>query len=207
VASPETTLTAFRLAAWDTPLWVNPNRREGRYNNEGVGPTQYMCLHPLGPWAELLRGEDRRQPGEVREFRMRLWVLRVRVANIADLTFDTAEDYDVRAGDLVSDDYGACQEFADRHRADPKLPDILRVPSAALPGTRNLVILGPRVGAPYLAEPVSDIDIPTSVAAERGQALHALPQLIRYRGEPHAEFEAWQRGETLAFVEPPTPLP
>src|SRR5712691_8607339 len=38
-------------------------RGAGQYNKEGVGPTQYMCLHPLGPWAELLRGEDRRQPG------------------------------------------------------------------------------------------------------------------------------------------------
>lgn len=49
----------WRLASWDTPLWVGPNRRAGRYNRLGGDPTQYLSWHPWGPWAELLRWESR----------------------------------------------------------------------------------------------------------------------------------------------------
>ncbi len=62
-------LVAFWLAAWDTPLWALPNRRENRFNRLGDPPTQYLALHPLTPWAELLRFEGRTSEDEADELR------------------------------------------------------------------------------------------------------------------------------------------
>jgi hypothetical protein len=200
-------VTAFRLAGWDTPLWVNPNRFDHRFNRAGDGPTQYLSLHPLTAWAELLRRENRRTEAEIDELRARLWVLRLLLPHLPTVTFDSAHEYGIDPGALVADDYGACQDLADRCRGDPDLPMVIRVPSAALPGTANVVIFAPRVAAPYLAIPVSDVDVPASVGAEKAQALHTLPALVRYRGQPHAEFDAWRRGQPFTFEEPPTPMP
>src|SRR5690606_33389893 len=52
--SPTVTVAglAWRLAAWDTPFWVHPNRAAGRFNPPATGPVQYWSLHPLTPWAE-----------------------------------------------------------------------------------------------------------------------------------------------------------
>lgn len=200
-------LVAYRLASWDTPLWVNPNRTAHRYNRAGSGPTQYLSLHPLTPWAEFLRDQDRRTLEEVLELRGRLWALRVTVAKQNDLTFDNSRDFGLEPGDLVADDHGPCQSFADRCRANPRSPKVWRVPSAALPGTRNLVIFGPRVASAYLADPIdAEVDVPAAVAADDGRTLHTLPAQVCYVGMPHAEYEAWTRGERLEFEEPPTPL-
>lgn len=200
-------VVAYRLAAWDTPLWVNPNRSPGRYNRPGTGPTQYLSLHPLTPWAEYLRRQGLGSPEELRELGLRVWALRVVLERVRELTYDTAPELGLEPKALVADDWGPCQALGDRCREEPAMPDVLRVPSAALPGTRNLVLFGPRVAAPYLVEPLDEVDIPSAVVADGARPLHTLPPLVRYRGEPHAEYEAWRRGRSFVFDEPPTPLP
>ena len=60
MAIPGMQVVAFRLANYETPLWAVENFSAGRYNAAGSGFTQYLSLHPLTPWAELLRNEDRR---------------------------------------------------------------------------------------------------------------------------------------------------
>jgi hypothetical protein len=95
--------------------------------------------------------------------------------------------------DLVSDDYEPCRAIADGLRADGAAG--LIVPSAALPGTKNVVLFGARVAAPYSSEPLSGIDVPTSITGERGQALVTLLALVRFAGQPHP-------GASFQFEEP-----
>ena len=76
------------------------------------------------------------------------------------------------------------------------------VPSAALPGTRNVVLFGARVAAPYLTEPVSALDIPASITAEGGRPPLSLISLVRFAGHAHPALEAWRHGVTFHFDEP-----
>jgi len=206
--SPTVTVAglAWRLAAWDTPFWVHPNRAAGRFNPPATGPVQYWSLHPLTPWAELLRGQGVTQRERLRDVRSRLWVARVRVEAM-ELDFAAAPELGLEPADLVADDRSACQRLGERCLAGDG-PAALVVPSAALPGTRNLVIFGPRVASPFAADPVDpDLDVPTTVAAEDARPVDGLLDLVRFRGVPHAELEAWTAGRPFRLEEPPLPLP
>ena len=86
------------------------------------------------------------------------------------------------------------------------MPTQFICPSAALPGTRNLVLLGPRVAVPYDLTPVAEVDIPASITADGARPLHTLLEAVRHYGDPHAEFEAWRRGQPFEFSEPGWPL-
>lgn len=109
------------------------------------------------------------------------------------------------AEDLVDDDLGPCQAFAAALRADPAAPKAIIAPSAALPGTRNLILLGPRVLSPYVVDPVDTvIDAPATLTAVRGHAPLNLRDLVHYRGAgvPHSGLAAWQADEELERLEP-----
>lgn len=191
---------AYRIATWDTPLRVNPNRSAGRFNESGSPSTQYLGLHPLGPWAEYLRSNDLRDLGNLAEHRLRIWALRVDLSLATRIDFSTATHFDLsRPDDLIADDHSACRALAERLRTDPHGPQSIIVPSAALPGTENLVIFGERTQIPYSWEPLSAVDIPACVIAERSQPPPAIVPLVRYRGEPHSAFEAWQAGRGYRF--------
>lgn len=198
---------AYRVSSHrSSPFWVEPNPVAHRFNHAGAGPTQYWSFHPLTPWAEYLRGEDRRREEQVRQIRLRLWAMRIDLNEAFHLDFAAAPRLGLQPDDLVLDDHGACRNLADRLRHDADLPKALRVPSAALPGTDNLVILGPRARSPYDAEPIAWPDAPTSVAADRARPPHALVPLVRYVGQPHQGLAVWRRGENFLFQEPAMPL-
>lgn len=195
----------WRLAAWDTPLWASPNRAAGRYNAEGDGPVQYWSLHPLGPWAEHLRAHGIDGVERLRQLRVRAWAAQFHVEP-ARLGFDEASRYGLDPEDLVADDHTACQQLGARLLADGE-PAAMEVPSAALAGTRTLVVFGARVASPFGVAPVGKVDVPTTVSADDGHALETLLAQVRHLGQPHAELAAWRRGETLPAPDLPTPLP
>lgn len=192
---------AFRLAAWDTPLWALPNRRDGRYNRAGEAATQYLALHPLTAWAELLRFDGRMTEEEAEELRLPLWALRFDLdpTDLLHLSFDNARDFGLDPEDLVSDGYGPCQAVAAGMRGDPDAPKALVVPSAALPGTENLVVLAPRVILPYDAKPIDDVDVPTSLAAVDARTPFGLVDVVHQKrtGMRHPALDAWESGEEL----------
>jgi RES domain-containing protein len=195
-------LAGFRVASWDTPLRVNPNRHQGRWNHDGAGATQYVALHPLGTWAEYLRWHEIRDAARTREIRLGVWAIRLLVDEIVTVGYENAEELGLRPEDLVADDWGPCQQAAERLREDRAAAKILRVPSAALPGARNLVILEPRVAIPYTMQPLDRLDTPVTLAAAGGRPPESLLRLVRYRGEEHAELQAWRTGVPFQLTEP-----
>ncbi len=199
-------LLGFRVAAWDTPLRVHPNRNPGRFNRAQSPPTQYIALHPLGSWAEYIRWHGLHDPHQLRSIRLGVWVLRVSVRELLTIDFDNAEQHGMRARELIADDWSRCQALADELRADPGRPKALCVPSAALPGTRNLVLFGARVGMPYSFTPIEETDIPLTLCAAGARPPDSLLELVRHRGDEHPELSAWERGERYRLVEPPDSL-
>jgi hypothetical protein len=78
------------------------------------------------------------------------------------------------------------------------------VPSAALPGTWNLVVFGPRVLAPYLPEPIDPLaDVPGAPAAVDACALGEIVGRVRpLEQRAHAAYDAWAAAEPYEFTEP-----
>jgi hypothetical protein len=196
-------LVAFRLANYETPLWSVENFSAGRYNDPDSGSTQYLSLHPLTPWAELLRNEDRRTGERALMMRYPLWALRVQLAaEPFALTFDNAKEFGLAPEDLVADDHGPCRALARAFRQSG--PSAFLAPSAALPGTTSLVVLEPRVLTAWNQRPIDDLDWPGSLAAQDGRCPDGLWDVVHYRdaGARHPALEAWERGEELVFEEP-----
>ena len=193
-------MICYRFAAYATPLRTVPAAQPARFNRgDDDDPTQYLSLHPLGPHAELMRNSDLRAPERVRAVRMRTWALEVPLDDLPEVSFDTADRFGITAEELVADDRSACQRLAARLRGQSSG---LLVPSAALPGTRNVILFGSRVAAPYLTVPVSTLDIPSSVTSEAGRPLVSLLDIVRFTGDVHPALDAWQQGTVFTFVEP-----
>ena len=192
---------AYRLASWRRPLRTEPSRVPGRFHRvTEESPTQYVCLHPLGPWAEFLRGSGLRSAEQLALVRHRTWALRIDLTGLLRIGFAEAPDHELRPGDLVSDDLRACHRLADRLRA-AGVPGAI-VPSAALPGTDNVVLFGERAAAPYLVEPLSEVDVPASLTADGGRPPLGVLDRVRRRGAPHAALDAWRADEPFRFAEP-----
>lgn len=197
-------LVGFRLANYETPLWSVANFAAGRYNEADSGFAQYLSLHPLTPWAELLRNEGRRTRERALLMRYPLWAIRVCLAEPPlELGFADAPEHGLEPEDLVADDHGPCRALAGRLRASG--PRAFLAPSAALPGTTNLVVLEPRVLAAWTAEPVDELDWPGALAAQDGRCPDGLWDLVHHRGAgaPHPALAAWREGRPFAFEEPP----
>lgn len=170
-------MICFRHCDYRTPLRSSfqAQRRPGRYHrgNEEE-PTQYLCLHPLGPHAEAMRRYDARTPASARQLDLRTWALDVDVSGLADVPFADA---------WVADDYAVCHDLADAMRESGKAGMI--VPSAALPGTSNIVIFGGRVASPYDLVRHGATEVSAGITGEHGCGLETLVELVRFRGEPH----------------------
>jgi hypothetical protein len=196
-------LIAFRIANYETPLWSVDNFSAGRYNDPDSGSTQYLSLHPLTPWAEVLRNEDRRTRERALLLRYPLWAIRVQLDEAPfELSFDTAGAYGLAPEDLVADDQRPCRALAQAFRR--RGPKAFTAPSAALPGTTNLVVLEPRVLSPWSAVPLDAIDWPGSLASQDGRCPEGLWDLVHYRDQRarHPALDAWETGEDFVFEEP-----
>ena len=197
-------LVTFRLANYETPLWSVENFSAGRYNAADAGFTQYLSLHPLTPWAELLRNEDRRTSERAILMRYPLWAIKVRFDDEPfALTFDKAGELGLDAGDLVGDDQGPCRALAEAFRAGG--PSAFTAPSAALPGTTNLIVLEARVLTAFNEVALDEVDWPGSMTSQDGRCPDGLWDVVHYRGAGarHPGLVAWERGEEFAFEEPP----
>lgn len=183
---------AFRVANWDTPLWANPNRRPSRYGLAGA-IVQYWSLHPMTCWAEYLRFHDIRDPDEAAELRLRPWVAEIDLSSdCLHLTFDNSAEQGLEPEALVDDDWTECQAWAGSRAG----LSVLITPSAALPGTENLVMFGSKVRSRWGITPVDpSVYVPCEPVANYGEVVPDLVPCVRWRGTDHAGYEAWLHGE------------
>lgn len=191
----------YRSAEWDTPWWVRPNRAPGRFHRAGQGPTQYLSDHPLTVFAERLRSLGPAVVEDLDTVRWRVWAAKVDLAELVVADFASCEELGITADELVGDDREPCQALADRLRA-AGAPGLV-APSAALAGTRTVVLFATVLASPYLLDPIDPtLDVPTAHVAERSMVPEEVVPLVRWPGRPHAELEAWRAGESFALLEP-----
>ena len=114
-------------------------RRPGRFHRgDEAEPTQYLCLHPLGPHAEAMRFFDTRTVDEARALDLRTWAVGVP---------DDGSRRDPDTPTRGSPTTRPRARTSPTRCARPATRGAI-VPSAALPGTRNVVLFGGRVTAP-----------------------------------------------------------
>jgi len=126
----------------------------------------------------------------------------VDLTDAIEIDFEAVErnpGLELEPDDLVSDDHTKCQELADRLRTDAAAPKAIVVPSAALPGTRNLILFGPRVQIPYDWTPIDAGDIPACALTKASQPPEGLLERVRFAGHPHASLTAWRSGQRFEF--------
>lgn len=187
----------YRATTYDVPLRVAPNRRSGRWNIAGRDCTQYFCGDAEAPYAEMLRGEDLRTERDAAMFRTVLWQVRVDEGAIVDYgTFEQAEAAGFPAEALVEDDHERCQaeaEYLKSHGVRGVLS-----PSAALPGSVNLTLFGPRVEAAW----TTAVQLASMLPVQRIVEGHPPPGLTartRCYGQPHAGLAAYRSAQKRLF--------
>lgn len=180
---------AFRYSNYDTPFWVRPNSDDGRWHKFGDEPTQYLSTTVEGAWAELIRTAEITSEPEVALIRMPMWAAQVHLKRLADYgTFERAATAGFPPDALVDEDYSRCQDEGRRLR-EAGFQGILS-PSAALPGTTNLTVFGPRIASSWNARPVLASSIPATEIAV-GSPPEGIVDRVRQRGTTHSSLEAY----------------
>ena len=191
--------TAFRHAAYDTPWWAFPSSRVGRFHRAGQDTVQYLSLHPLGPAAEMLRhhvGPD----GDPDDLLLNLWTATFDIDPVT-VDFDQCAAFGLTVDDLVGDDYAPTQALAEAVREEGA--EGMVVPSAALPGTQNLIVFGVRILHPLLWEPISDVEVPTGHLSDGARPAAEIADRVRWRGTAHPAAEQWKNTGTYELFEDP----
>jgi RES domain-containing protein len=192
---------AYRATSYDVPLWVSPNRRSGRWNIAGETPTQYLALDAEAPFAEIVRHEDLRTEEAASHYSSTIWQMQIEEAMIVDYSsFALAEQAGFDPAALVDDDFERCQVEANR-LSDEGARGLLS-PSAALPGSINLTLFGPRVGVGWR----TTAKLASAIPVQRVATGHPPPSLtsrVRYFGRPHQLLRSF--GETSKAHNRPGP--
>lgn len=200
-------VVCYRASTFTFPLWgAISNNALARFNRPGFY-AQYLSLHPLGPLSEMLRTFERLQSSSVAPYRAtesdvgrqrhRLWALRLDAGDVFELDYRNCSLVGLQPDDLVDDDQTACQLAGERFGRHPLLPTMWSYPSAALPGTRNLVIFGPRFLQPYDSAAVGR-GIPGSAIGDDAHAVKETLALMRHFGDKHPGLEDFLVGNAPA---------
>lgn len=188
----------FRATTYDTPLWVLPNRRPGRWSHPRNGTiAQYCALDVSAAIAEMVRSEDLRDVEDARELRVSIWELSVDEGAIVDFSHpDAVERQEFGWDDLLADDWGECQ--AEGLEIIVAGGRGVLAPSAALPGSRCLTLFGPRIEIGWQAEPRLAIQVPARHVF-RGEPGEGVVRDTRFFDDPHPEAEAVGAGRPRNF--------
>jgi RES domain len=175
---------AYRATTYDTPLWVSPNTRPGRWSHpEDATIAQYCSLDVASAIAEMVRAEDLREIEDARELRVSVWELRIDEGAIADYsTPDRAAGQGFAWEPLVANTWDACREEGLRIK-EAGGRGVL-APSAALPQGLALTIFGPRTEVAWQADPSLSIQIPARHIVH-GAPGDDLVRDARFFGDPY----------------------
>ena len=150
---------------------------------------QYLCLHPLGPAAEMLR-HNLGPAGNPDDVLLNLWTALIDLDDLRQVDFKDCVKYGLTPDELVGDDYVPTRALADDVRGSGAVGMI--VPSAALPGTYNLILFGVRVLNPFLSQPLTPEEIPTGHLTDGARSPAEVVSNVRWFGAPHKALEQWK---------------
>jgi len=151
---------AYRATTYDTPLWVSPNSRPGRWSHPEDGTiAQYCTLDVASAVAEMVRYANLRNIRDASELRVSVWELRIDEGAVADYSIPTrTTEQGFQWEHLISDSWEGCRAEGRRIMAEGGRGVI--APSAALPQGVALTLFGPRTEIAWEAEPSLSIQIP-----------------------------------------------
>lgn len=181
--------TVFRHASYDSPWWAFPSARAGRFHRARSDTVQYLSLHPLGPAAEMLR-HNLGPTGNLDDVVLNLWTAVVDVGDPIQIDFDDCVTYGLTADELIGDDYTPTQALANTVRNSGAAAMV--VPSAALPGTHNLILFGVRILNPFLGDPLTPEEIPTGHPTDGARPPAEVAPHVRWIGARHTAAEQWK---------------
>ncbi len=187
---------AYRATTYDTPLWVSPNSRPGRWSHpEGGTIAQYCTLDVASAIAEMVRYENLRQVDEARELRVNIWELRIDEGAVTDYsTPERAEQQGVSWDTLVSDSWDECRSEGQRI-VDAGGRGVI-APSAALPQGVTLTLFGPRTEIAWNSEPSLSIQVPARHIVHGAPGRHVVSG-TRFFGDPYPDVEATAAGQVF----------
>lgn len=194
-------LTVFRHASYDSPWWAFPSSRAGRFHRARTDTVQYLSLHPLGPAAEMLRHHVG-PSGNPDDVVLNLWAAVVDVDDVRRVDFDDCAGYGLTAEELVGDDYARTQGLAE-HLVRTGATAMI-VPSAALPGTHNLILFGVRVLNPFLSVPFTPDEVPTGHLADAARPPAEVAPHVRWFGAAHRAVQQWKATGSYDLFDDPT---
>jgi RES domain-containing protein len=179
---------AYRATTYDTPLWVSPNTRPGRWSHPEDGTiAQYCTLDVASAIAEMVRFEDLREVDDASELRVSIWELRIDEGAIADYsTPKRATRQGFHWGTLVSDSWDECR--AESMKIAEAGGRGVLAPSAALPQGVALTLFGPRTEIAWAAEPSLSIQIPARQIVHGAPGKH-LVRDTRFFQDPYPDLE------------------
>jgi hypothetical protein len=137
-----------------------------------------MLRHNVGP------------SGNPDDIVLNLWTALVDVDDVTRVDFDNCDRYGLTPDELVGDDHTSTQRLADLVRDDGAKAMI--VPSAALPGTHNLILFGVRILNSFLSEPLMPEEIPTGHITDKARPAAEVVPHVRWIGTPHKALEQWK---------------
>lgn len=133
---------------------------------------------------------------------LNLWTAVIDIDEVTRIDFHDCGAYGRTPDELVGDDYTATQMLGDALRASGTKAVI--VPSAALPGTHNLILFGVRLLQSFLWEPLIPEEVQTGHISDGARAPAEVASHVRWFGTPHTALEQWQTvGQYDLFDDPP----
>ncbi len=148
-----------------------------------------MLRHNVGP------------NGDPDDVVLNLWTAVVDIEGVTRVDFADCDTYGCTADELVGDDYAPTQALAERVKASGATA--LITPSAALPGTHNLIVFGVRVVHPFLWKPLMPEEIPTGHMTDGARTAAEVAEHVRWFGTPHKAAEQWKAtGQYDLFDDP-----
>lgn len=176
----------YRATTYDTPLWVSPNTRPGRWNHpEDDTVAQYCSLDVASAIAEMVRGQDLRNVNDAQELRVSVWELRIDEGAIVDYsTPDQTANQGFTWESLIANSWDDCRK--EGLRIEHAGGRGVLAPSAALPRSLALTLFGPRTEISWRAEPRLSIQIPARHIV-RGAPGNGLVRDTRFFGDAYPD--------------------
>jgi hypothetical protein len=151
-----------------------------------------MLRHNVGP------------SGDPDNLVLNLWTALVEVDDVTRVDFDDCAKYGLTPDELVGDDYARTHALADVVQGSGATA--MMVPSAALPGTHNLILFGVRVLNPFHCGPLTPEEVPTGHLTDGARSPAEVAPHVRWFGAPHKAAEQWKTSGTYDLFDDPTAM-